>query len=664
MTARRAAWTLVIVLAAGAARAHDDAEAIRERVRSALPKFTEWAAKNAERDEPEAAWLSLGPQMLPLFVRQVPRDPRSQLALGIALLQDGHAAEAVRPLILATGDRDRPLARRGEALLGCALVTLGRYREAIPHLDAAPDDASCRWGPQTSFRPSWRAPVAAWRAAARLGAGDARGTLHVVESALAARSRWFELAPGQPDVLECLAGDAEEQLGDIAAARARWTRGRCRERLDELDAVAHPFDVVAARWPHFRSQGADPALLLGLTSLGALADAEAQLDAAAAQCSRAGTWTPLCLRSRRMSERVAPALADLRAQRASLRVAVPRRSFRETRVPPGSRLPFVDDDTDLALDPSTVPAGLAGWEIERVDRDGASVAALTMGHGPSAPRDPLDTRRLRLSSDGGATFGAPLWLGFSDDEPWVVRSRSRVPLVDGGVVRVEILRCLPGPDDDVLWPCSGPPVASLLTWPVPDLARDTDGDGLTDAQEDWWLTNPRDRDTDHDGVADAIDFVPRMPDGDVAGLASLIDALAAGTYTVATEPVSAEASDEHPAPRSRPSLQQPLVLAQVQPIPFLDQRRMSGHRPASPPPTGPRLIVMTEAEADRRFACSDDMPWRCWRAGGGLAWLMVVMDADGSRAILDVVRGEEGGTYLAERGPEGWILHGGIGWVS
>lgn len=41
--------------------------------------------------------------------------------------------------------------------------------------------------------------------------------------------------------------------------------------------------------------------------------------------------------------------------------------------------------------------------------------------------------------------------------------------------------------------------------------RDTDGDGLTDVLEDWYVTDPASRDTDRDGLSDDVDAMPHVP---------------------------------------------------------------------------------------------------------------------------------------------------------
>jgi hypothetical protein len=51
---------------------------------------------------------------------------------------------------------------------------------------------------------------------------------------------------------------------------------------------------------------------------------------------------------------------------------------------------------------------------------------------------------------------------------------------------------------------------------LPDLATDTDGDGLSDEQEIALGSDPSDPDSDHDGVRDGID--PDSAAGIVAGL--------------------------------------------------------------------------------------------------------------------------------------------------
>jgi MYXO-CTERM domain-containing protein len=66
------------------------------------------------------------------------------------------------------------------------------------------------------------------------------------------------------------------------------------------------------------------------------------------------------------------------------------------------------------------------------------------------------------------------------------------------------------------------PMPESYTWTVQDLSGDTDGDGLTDGEEDDLGTDPEDADSDDDGVADGAEVNPGE-DPDTDGLINALD---------------------------------------------------------------------------------------------------------------------------------------------
>ncbi len=105
-------------------------------------------------------------------------------------------------------------------------------------------------------------------------------------------------------------------------------------------------------------------------------------------------------------------------------------------------------------------------------------------------------------------------MGLQQFYPYVVPAESRLPLLNGSTLQLEVqVREL---DEDSI---TFPPVALrtkrtaddvYIERPLEELARDSDGDSLTDILEDKLRTNPRQADTDNDGLDDAIDTLPQI----------------------------------------------------------------------------------------------------------------------------------------------------------
>jgi hypothetical protein len=94
---------------------------------------------------------------------------------------------------------------------------------------------------------------------------------------------------------------------------------------------------------------------------------------------------------------------------------------------------------------------------------------------------------VHLSGDGGRRWDPPLYTGLADRFPYVVRPDSRMPLLNGERIELEVEVA----EIDTA-SITYPPVALrtrrqasglYLTIPLADLARDTDGDGITDVAE-------------------------------------------------------------------------------------------------------------------------------------------------------------------------------------
>ena len=168
---------------------------------------------------------------------------------------------------------------------------------------------------------------------------------------------------------------------------------------------------------------------------------------------------------------------DARSWRASVDPApVP---FRELRITPA------------LVRKSDIPkfAGLAGlpkgYALIRSERSGQRAIAVSQ----STRFDPNGEVSgggywVHLSDDGGKSWQPPLYLGLAEHFPYIVPTTSRLPLLSGDHLRLEVGESLIDTAS-----ISYPPVGLhirrkrsgiYLDIPLADLRRDSDGDGLTD----------------------------------------------------------------------------------------------------------------------------------------------------------------------------------------
>lgn len=158
-----------------------------------------------------------------------------------------------------------------------------------------------------------------------------------------------------------------------------------------------------------------------------------------------------------------------------------------------------------------LPAG----ELVRYQVDGSRIVAITA----SQRLDPVGELSsggywVSLSSDGGKTFAPPLYTGLRVYQPYVIRPTSKLPLLDGDSLRIEVALRRIDPAKVMLPPIALPVVESkddlYIRIPLAELARDSDGDGLSDLAEQAMLLDPTVADTDADGLGDAQDPLPQV----------------------------------------------------------------------------------------------------------------------------------------------------------
>jgi len=164
--------------------------------------------------------------------------------------------------------------------------------------------------------------------------------------------------------------------------------------------------------------------------------------------------------------------------------------------------------------PLRLPAGFTAVRSERQGKRVVVVAVSQLYDEQSAAS--AGGYWVLLSDEKGTTWRRPLYTGLRANLPYTVREKSALPLLAGDRLQVEVvveeLSSFFTSDD------SGPaelaprqPRAGIyLDIPLAELERDSDGDGLSDLDEERLLTDPEEADTDHDGIGDAEDPMPTV----------------------------------------------------------------------------------------------------------------------------------------------------------
>lgn len=142
-----------------------------------------------------------------------------------------------------------------------------------------------------------------------------------------------------------------------------------------------------------------------------------------------------------------------------------------------------------------------------------------------------------LSSDGGAQWTTPLYMGLAEGFPYVIGHESRRPSskrrkdreapppavayslrvapFKNGLIQVEA-QVREIDESTITFPPVGlQPKRVLyniyLEYPIEALTRDSDKDGLTDLYEEKIASDPYSDDTDKDGISDSMDIQPLAP---------------------------------------------------------------------------------------------------------------------------------------------------------
>jgi hypothetical protein len=197
----------------------------------------------------------------------------------------------------------------------------------------------------------------------------------------------------------------------------------------------------------------------------------------------------------------------------------------EQPLPPALRTQRDPDGNCRRCDGGKPPAWsarLPRGELVRWGQVGQRIVAITA----SQSLDPVGELSsggywLSVSDDRGATFGPPLYTGLHVFGPYVVRPASKLPLLDGDDLQLEVAVRELDPESITF-----PPVGVrfkreaddlVLRLPLAELQRDRDDDGLSDTVETAMLLDPDVADTDGDSIADGADMLPNVPWRDGAG---------------------------------------------------------------------------------------------------------------------------------------------------
>jgi hypothetical protein len=283
----------------------------------------------------------------------------------------------------------------------------------------------------------------------------------------------------------------------------------------------------------------------------------------------------------------------------------------------------------------------------RMERNGEDVVAVVI----SSALDPVGEIGLGAywvlrSLDGGATWSR-YYTGLRENMPYVVSRTSTLPLVNEDHLRIEVE--VQELDESSI---TFPPVAMrvsrsetglYLDMPWSDLARDSDGDGLTDLYEERITTDPLDLDTDGDGIADGEDLLPRVArvTGERTVAAEILATVLGGFRLGAGRIVVGVGFDLAAAETAQQSCE--VRTSDVgEPVLFLigDPSQFAGLTMTR------RTIILTSDE---------DMEYYGKFGPTFAAHIRhFVIDTSGTRAILELDQSWAGATYLLEKTKDGW----------
>ncbi|HEU4670091.1 MAG TPA: hypothetical protein VFR91_05265 [Dyella sp.] len=301
-------------------------------------------------------------------------------------------------------------------------------------------------------------------------------------------------------------------------------------------------------------------------------------------------------------------------------------------------------------------ARLPAGELVRFGQQGQRVVAITA----SQTLDPTGEVSaggywVSLSDDGGRHFHPPLYTGLRMFEPYVVMADSRLPMLAGDRLQLEVaVRQLD--DEHVVLPPVDIPLKArrddlYIDMPLAELARDSDGDGLTDIAEWAMLLDPHDPDTDGDGVPDGVDPLPQVAarpgDAHASALAAVLNRLVDRSLgaIVTTSATALDPSDAHAITDSRDRYNAARTLFIQAPAAYF--AGIAAHA---------RIIVLSPGQATalskaRGITFNMSMP-------------VFEVSHDGRQALVVWSSGWAGGTFLLHRDGAGWKVEALQSWIT
>ena len=274
-----------------------------------------------------------------------------------------------------------------------------------------------------------------------------------------------------------------------------------------------------------------------------------------------------------------------------------------------------------------------------------------------------------ISRDAGQTWTPPLFLGLHrlPDYDYIIPRDSILPLLDGENVCVEVSvwnrdRSQPG----------GPLIGYQYHWkkwnrmlriPIAELARDSDGDGLTDLFEERILTRPDSKDTDGDGLDDARDNQPLMPLPPELSVADqVILAMLGRDYTLFSslfdlETRSMDLTELEPMAgwdqsHLTPEGEAYYTRLSDTPISVLSTKFMSSESDAFARITGQRRFIVLNSDAREKYR---------WKFGDEFQpcynGFQLLLDRKERRAFLEISSGNHSERYALEKKTPRWQIH-------
>jgi len=350
---------------------------------------------------------------------------------------------------------------------------------------------------------------------------------------------------------------------------------------------------------------------------------------------------------------VGPALPEPVRQRMQRVLTMPRPLWREQPMPLALR--STAKESASASSPAWsehLPRG----RLIRYEQKGQRIIALTA----SQTLDPTGEISaggywLSVSDDGGKHFAPPLYTGLRMYTPYVVRAQSRLPMLDGDRLQLEVaVRRLD--DQHIMLPPVTLPFLEqrddvYVEVTLAELARDSDGDGLTDLAEWGMLLDPELADTDGDGLNDGEDPLPHIAAADRRPGS---DAMAAALNEVFGESLGAivttDAKDPDPG--------RAYAIGADTDAYHADSTRFM----AAPPGYFGGLALK------QRVVVLDAQQIRAMTQYRGTTFILGIstfaISHDGNKALMRWSTGWAGGTLLLTRKGDAWVSEAIAGWIT